>query len=28
MFSSGLLREKLAGTPYADYYLSGEVERP
>jgi hypothetical protein len=28
MFFSHLLREKLAGTPYAEHYLAGEVERP
>ena len=26
MFFSHLLREKLAGTPYAEHYLAGEVE--
>ena len=28
MFFSHLLREKFAGTPYAEHYLAGKVERP
>jgi hypothetical protein len=28
MFFSRLLREKFAGTPYAEHYLAGEAEQP
>jgi hypothetical protein len=28
MFFSRLLREKFAGTPYAEHYLDGEAEQP